>query len=221
MKIIAINGSPRKEWNSDCLLLSWVDGVKSVCNDADIEVVNLYDLTFTGCRSCFACKLKDGKFFGTCPINDGIHDILTGIRHADAVAIAAPIYFGDINAYTKCLLERMIFSVMTYGNPPRNMVENPVEFTMLYTMNAPEDFVAAHNYLSRCDEMETTIGWAYKCKVERVTAYNTYQFTDYSKYESEYFDEADKRNYRDSHFSLDLKAAFDGGAKCAEKLLKK
>lgn len=109
MKIIAINGSPRKGWNSDKLLLSWVDGVKSTCNDADIEVVNLYDLTFTGCRSCFACKLKDGKFFGTCPINDGIHDILAGIRHADAVAIAAPIYFGDINAYTKCLLERMIF----------------------------------------------------------------------------------------------------------------
>lgn len=108
------------------------------------------------------------------------------------------------------------FSVMTYGNPPRNMVENPVAFTMLYTMNAPEDFVVAHNYLSRCDEMETTIGWAYKCKVERVAAYNTYQFTDYSKYESEYFDEADKRNYRDTHFSLDLKAAFDAGAKCAE-----
>jgi multimeric flavodoxin WrbA len=62
MKIIALNGSPRKGWNPDCLLLSWVDGVKSVCNDADIEVVNLYDLTFTGCRSCFACKLKDGKF---------------------------------------------------------------------------------------------------------------------------------------------------------------
>lgn len=57
------------------------------------------------------------------------------------------------------------FSVMTYGNPPRNMVENPVAFTMLYTMNAPEDFVVAHNYLSRCDEMETTIGWAYKCNV--------------------------------------------------------
>ena len=178
MKIMAINGSPRKMWNSDKLLLSWVDGFSSVCNNADIEVVNLYDLTFTGCRSCFACKLKEGKFFGTCPVNDGIHDILADIRHADAVAIAAPIYFGDINAYTKCLLERMIFSVMTYGNPPRNMVENPVEFTMLYTMNAPADFVAAHNYLSRCDEMETTIGWAYKCKVERVTAYNTYQFTD-------------------------------------------
>jgi multimeric flavodoxin WrbA len=65
MKIIAINGSPRKGWNSDRLLLSWIDGVKSVCNDANIKVVNLYDLTFTGCRSCFACKLKDGKFFGT------------------------------------------------------------------------------------------------------------------------------------------------------------
>ena len=106
MKIIAINGSPRKGWNSDRPLLSWVDGIKSVCNDADIEVVNLYDLTFTGCRSCFACKLKDGKYI-------------------------------------------------------------------------------------------------------------------YSKYESEYFDEADKRHYRDTHFSLDLKAAFDAGAKCAEKLLKK
>ena len=114
----------------------------------------------------------------------------------------------------------MIFSVMTYGNPPRNMVEHPVEFTMLYAMNAPEDYVLAHNYMSRCDEMEATIGWAYKCKVERVAAYNTYQFTDYSMYESEYFDEADKRHYRDTHFCKNLEAAFDAGTKCIGKLLK-
>lgn len=215
MKIIAINGSPRKGWNSFKLLDKWKEGVLSVLPDAEVKEVNLYDLQFTGCRSCFACKMKGGKFFGTCPIPDGIHDLLAEIRQADAVAIAVPIYFGDINAYAKCLIERMIYSVMTYGNPPRILQEKPVDFTMLYSMNATEQYVKEHNYLSRCFETEATIGWAYHCKVRNVIAYDTYQFADYSKYEAEMFSEPHKRKQHDEQFPKDLQAAFDTGAQVA------
>lgn len=218
MKVIAINGSPRKNWNCAQLLEKWVEGIRSVNEKADIQIINLYDLKFTGCRSCFSCKLKGGKFFGTCPIHDDIHDLLADIREADAVAIAIPIYFSDINAYVKCLLERMIFSVMTYGNPPRILQEKPVDFTMLYTMNATEQYVKEHNYLSRCYETENTIGWAYHCNVRNVIAYDTYQFTDYNKYESEMFSEAEKRLQHENQFPKDLQCAFDTGKEVAYAL---
>ena len=46
---------------------------------------------------------------------------------------------------------------------------------------------------------------------------NTYQFRDYSKYDANLFKEEDKRAYRDSHFEIDLKNAYDLGCRIAEK----
>jgi multimeric flavodoxin WrbA len=57
MKIYAINESPRKKCNSAQMLQSFVDGVKSINTDADIEYVNLYDYKYTG----WLCLSKKGK----------------------------------------------------------------------------------------------------------------------------------------------------------------
>ena len=57
MKATIINASPRKNWNTSQLLKSALEGAKSV--GADTEYIDLYDLNFTGCRSCLACKRKD------------------------------------------------------------------------------------------------------------------------------------------------------------------
>ena len=56
MKIIAINGSPRKGWNTDILLKKALEGAASA--GAETEMVYLYDLKFRGCISCMACKLR-------------------------------------------------------------------------------------------------------------------------------------------------------------------
>ncbi|GAB6266704.1 MAG: hypothetical protein STSR0001_21510 [Methanothrix sp.] len=58
-RVIAINGSPRKTWNTTTLLENALRGAESA--GAKTELVHLYDLEYKGCTSCFACKLKDGK----------------------------------------------------------------------------------------------------------------------------------------------------------------
>ena len=58
MKIIAINGSPRKKWNTSTLLENALEGAAS--QGAETELIHLYDLDYKGCTSCCACKLKDG-----------------------------------------------------------------------------------------------------------------------------------------------------------------
>ena len=61
MKIIAINGSPRKNFNTAKIIASVCEGAKS--KGAETEIINLYDLDkYTGCISCFGCKL--GKIKG-------------------------------------------------------------------------------------------------------------------------------------------------------------
>ncbi|MBQ6352033.1 MAG: flavodoxin family protein, partial [Lentisphaeria bacterium] len=56
MKVLAINGGPRKNWNTDSLLKAVLDGAAAA--GAETEMVYLYDLKFRGCVSCLACKLR-------------------------------------------------------------------------------------------------------------------------------------------------------------------
>ena len=62
MKAIAINGSPRKDWNTATLLKKSLEGAASV--GAETELINLYFLSFKGCYSCFACKRNGSKLNG-------------------------------------------------------------------------------------------------------------------------------------------------------------
>ena len=57
--VIAINGSPRKTWNTAMLLGHALEGAAS--KGAKTELVHLYDLDYKGCTSCFSCKLVGGK----------------------------------------------------------------------------------------------------------------------------------------------------------------
>ena len=59
MKILAVNGSPRKNWNTATLLGKALEGATS--QGAETEFDHLYDLNFKGCQSCFSCKTMGGK----------------------------------------------------------------------------------------------------------------------------------------------------------------
>lgn len=56
-KAVFINGSPRKGWNTHQMLMKAADGAKDA--GADVQEFDLYDLNFTGCRSCFAASVKN------------------------------------------------------------------------------------------------------------------------------------------------------------------
>ena len=59
MKTILLNGSPRKNWNTAMLLKEAEKGAREA--GSETEYIDLYDLQYTGCRSCMACKRKDGE----------------------------------------------------------------------------------------------------------------------------------------------------------------
>ncbi|MDR2657827.1 MAG: flavodoxin family protein, partial [Oscillospiraceae bacterium] len=69
-KVIAINGSPRKNGNTATLLQKAMDGAASV--GAETELVHLVDLNYKGCVSCFACKRKGAKYPNTCSMQDDL-----------------------------------------------------------------------------------------------------------------------------------------------------
>jgi multimeric flavodoxin WrbA len=71
---IGINGSPRKGWNTHALVKNALDGAAS--KGAETELLNLYDLSFQGCVSCFSCKKNGSAAPGRCALNDDLKPIL-------------------------------------------------------------------------------------------------------------------------------------------------
>ena len=93
MKVMFINGSPRKNWNTDILMKNALEGAVSA--EAEAEMVYLYDLKFRGCVSCMACKLKKEPRPNRCIQIDDLTTVLDKVHEADAVVLGSPIYFSE------------------------------------------------------------------------------------------------------------------------------
>ena len=116
MKLMAINGSPRKTWNTATLLKKALKGAAS--QGAETELVHLYDLNFKGCISYFACKTRGGKSYGRCAVKDDLRPILNKIAAADGLILGSPIYFGIVTGEMRSFMERLLFPYFTYTDPP-------------------------------------------------------------------------------------------------------
>jgi multimeric flavodoxin WrbA len=109
IKVIAINGSPRKKWNTATLLEKALEG--AVSEGAETEMIHLYNLNFKGCISCFACKLKDGKSYGKCAMKDELTPVLEKLRDTDAVILGSPIYLGNCTGEMRSFMEPLYISI--------------------------------------------------------------------------------------------------------------
>lgn len=147
MKITVINGGPRKNWNTDQLTKQFVDGIKSQIDDVEIKEIYVYDYQFSGCRSCFACKLK--KFENkalACRYQDSITDLLLETRNSDVIVLSSPIYFTDLSAQLKLFLERLMYPgkinriiptalLVTMGGTNLQSVKSSLDITCNYWFN--------------------------------------------------------------------------------------
>ena len=104
MRAMFFNGSPRKNWNTAKLLESAMEGARSA--GAETELVNLYDIDFKGCKSCFACKLKNARTNGVCAIRDALRPVLERAASADVLVVGSPVYYSGITGVTHAFLER-------------------------------------------------------------------------------------------------------------------
>ena len=114
MKVMAINGSPRKNWNTDTLLKNVLDGAASA--GAETEMVYLYDLKFCGCKSCMACKLKKEPRPNRCVLRDDLTPVLDRVHEADAVVLGSPIYFSEVTGEMRSFFERFLFQYLNYDD---------------------------------------------------------------------------------------------------------
>jgi multimeric flavodoxin WrbA len=210
MKVYAINGSPRKKWNTATLLEKSLEGATS--KGADTELVHLYDLDFKGCSSCFSCKLKDGKSYGKCAMNDGITPILAKLAEADAFILGSPIYFGTVTGEMKSFMERMLFQYLTYTRPPGSLFGRNISTAFIYTMNVSEEVMKEYHYPIHFGMNENYLARIFG-KSETLCCFETLQFEDYDKIVFSYFDPEQRLERHRTVFPEDCRKAFNLGTR--------
>lgn len=217
-KVIILNASPRKNFNTAKMLQEAQRGAEST--GAEVEYFNLYDYNFLGCRSCFACQRKGSITEGICAIRDDIKPILEKCLNADAIIIGTPVYFSYPTGVFRSFMERLLFPNHTYmidkehGGLKRRL-DKTIPTGIIFTMNCPENMAKDVNYPLLLGEnvnvFKHIMGYA-----EVLYTYDTYQFADYSKYNIDLFDEKDKAKHRDEQFPKDLEKAFDLGKRLVQ-----
>jgi multimeric flavodoxin WrbA len=213
MKVIAVNGSPRKKWNTAMLLQKALEGAAS--QGAETEIVHLYDLRFKGCVSCFSCKTKGGKRYGRCGYADGLTPVLERIETVDALILGSPIYLGVTTGEMRSFMERLIFPYFTYTDPVQSLFPKKIKTGFIYTMNVTAAEMHKRGYdwhfNLNATYLQTVFGAA-----ESLFCCDTCQFEDYSKVVADRFDADKKIKRRQAVFPQECRKAYEMGARSVQ-----
>lgn len=209
-KVYAINGSPRKKWNTALLLEQALEGAST--QGAETELIHLYDRNYKGCTSCFACKLKGGKSYGKCAMRDELTPVLDKLAQADAFILGSPIYYGTATGEMRSLFERLLFPYTAYTSPLSTLFGRIIPTASIYTMNCPEQMMKEVQYPVHFDSNENYLSAIFG-KSETLCCNETLQFADYDKVVFSYFDPEERRQRRIKVFPEDCKKAFELGAR--------
>jgi multimeric flavodoxin WrbA len=102
MKVIAFNGSGRKDGNTAILLNAVLDEISK--EGIETELIQLAGKAPQGCIACYKCfENKDQKCAVT---KDRLNEYLAKIIEADGILFGSPVYFADATAGIKALIER-------------------------------------------------------------------------------------------------------------------
>ncbi len=208
-KALFINGSPRNNGNTAKLLKKAMEGAKDA--GAEVEIVNLYarNLNYKGCMSCFACKVK-GRKKGVCLFKDDMLPILQKAVDADVLVCGSPCYCGYPTAGLRAFMERMVFPTVNYSDYSKPTVLKKIYSATIYTMNCPnENAYHMMNYQHLMDNNAHQLGVFGPTEILR--CYDTYQFSDYDRYDAAAFDSKHKAEVRDNQFPKDLEKAYELG----------
>lgn len=102
MKVIAFNGSPRKDGNTYCLINAVFDELQK--HSVTTELVQLGGKPIHGCTSCFKCFENQNQ---RCSLTvDGLNDWIEKMAAADGIILGSPTYFSNVSTEIKALIDR-------------------------------------------------------------------------------------------------------------------
>lgn len=109
-KVLAINGSPRKDGNTSILLRHILKECES--EEIETETIQLGGKKIHGCTSCMKCFENRNR---QCVIDDDlVNTCIRKMIEADGIILGSPVYFLDLTSEMKALIDRAGF--VSYAN---------------------------------------------------------------------------------------------------------
>jgi multimeric flavodoxin WrbA len=118
MKVVAFNGSPRKDGNTTILINHVLRELGK--GGVETELVQLSRKEIRGCIACYKCfKNKDQH----CAVkNDIANECIEKMNKAEGIILGSPVYFTDVTAEMKALIDRAGLVSMANGGMYKNKV---------------------------------------------------------------------------------------------------
>lgn len=176
MKILAIQGSPRKKGNTNRVLDEMIKGAED--NGHEVIKYCLQEMDINPCSGCEICaKGKD------CRYDDDGAVIINQLAEGASVILASPIYFGQITAQAKTIVDRFysIFNnpdkkfdgkaamIITHAYPGKDIYETYIKLTEAqpFLNNTELEFietleVAGVKFIGDADKAESDLKKAYE-----------------------------------------------------------
>ena len=128
MKILGMTSSPHENGNTATLMKAALNNASS--KGAETEYIDLTKYTINPCKGCNYCKGHD-----TCVQKDDFAEIAGKMASADGILLGSPIYFFDINAQEKILIDRL-YALIDAGFKSRVPPGKKIGF--IYSQNTPD-----------------------------------------------------------------------------------
>lgn len=118
MKVVAFNGSPRKNGNTNILINRVLRELEN--QGIETELVQLCEREIKGCIACFKCHEHVNQRCGV--EKDAANEYIEKITKAQGILLGSPVYFQDVTTDMKSLIDRAGFVGLANGKMYRNKV---------------------------------------------------------------------------------------------------
>lgn len=103
MKVLMLNGSPKKDGNTSIALQELEAAL--VKEGIEVECVHVGSKNIRGCVACGSCWNA-----GMCVFNDIVNELAPKFEACDGLVVASPVYYASANATLVALLDRLFYS---------------------------------------------------------------------------------------------------------------
>lgn len=153
MKVVAFNGSPRKNGNTTGCLKTVLAEIEKA--GIETEMIMVGPQKVRGCLACYTClKERNEK----CVIDDDpVNEWIQKMKNADGILLGSPVHFSGVSGAMKSFLDRAFFVSTMNGNLYRHKVGAPVAAvrrsggvpamdTLNHYLSYSEMFIPSGNY---------------------------------------------------------------------------
>jgi multimeric flavodoxin WrbA len=118
MKVVAFNGSPKKEGNTFAAISAVCEQLTA--ENIECEIIHIGNKPIRGCMACHQCAVNKNE---KCVLQgDETNSYIQKIKEADGLILGSPVYFSAIAGTMKCFLDRAFYVASSNGGLFRHKV---------------------------------------------------------------------------------------------------